>query len=418
MEKVQMKVTTVLTALAVACCASTAAAVDLTLTIQLLDGPGGSPIACGAEYQQGDTVYFEIVGELSADANQGLALFGFDMEALGPNTPTDDLDLSTQAIISAGTNMGNFVDPLGLNNPAGFGGTASGDDLLQIGGGENTILDSATNGIPPDGTVDLNLALNGSPEVLAEGSISIPGGAALGTYTLQLPSSYASGNGFANVITDTATGVPFWEVEAVVTVSAGVCTFDVAVPGDPPVITGTASLVTHTVVGEMGIGLGDSTEPRDGGVAKMEITFDIAMDETTAEDPANISIQDETLAEYSGTITTQDLSLDGLVLTVGLSAGLPDMHCYTVNLSGMESTQGVDIADGDPTFVFGGLEGDANDNDEVDPLDFAYISLRLGQPVVDADTARADVNLNGEVDPLDFSFVSLRLGRSVASCMP
>jgi hypothetical protein len=94
------------------------------------------------------------------------------------------------------------------------------------------------------------------------------------------------------------------------------------------------------------------------------------------------------------------------------------MHCYTVNLSGMESTQGVDIADGDPTFVFGGLEGDANDNDEVDPLDFAYISLRLGQPVVDADTARADVNLNGEVDPLDFSYVSLRLGRSVAFCMP
>ena len=399
-----MKALAMLTALAVVCCASSAGATDLTLTIQLTDS-GGTPIGCGSNVGPGETAYYRVLGELSDATNQGLALFGFDLSISGPAA----IMLSTEGPVTAGTNMANFVDPLGLNNPAGFGGTPSSDDLLQIGGGQNTILDSSTNGIPPDGNVDLNLALLGSPEVLASGSIVMP--ATQGTYTLSIPSNYSSGQGFANVVTSSATGSPFWEVEAVGTVTANTCDI-LVVPGDPPVIQTAKSLVNQGGT-ELGLTLIDGEETRTPGVSKMEIAFDMEMDETTCENAANVSITNEVPDTYTGTITPT-LSLDGYVLTIELSPALSDVHCWTVDLAGMESAEGVEIEES--TYSFVSLAGDADRNKDVTSLDYSAVKLYLGLPVTESN-AHVDVNADGDITSLDYSTIKLRLANS-ATCTP
>ena len=105
-------------------CSSAVMATDLTLTItgDTQTTPGG-------------TISYQITGLLSDSVNEGMALFGFDMEVSGPAA----VNLDTATTVLPGPAMGPFVANDGLNNPAGFGGTPSGDDLLQIGGGQNTI---------------------------------------------------------------------------------------------------------------------------------------------------------------------------------------------------------------------------------------------------------------------------------------
>ncbi len=58
----------------------------------------------------------------------------------------------------------------GLRNPAGYGGTAVGDVLVQIGAGQNTIDNPGPVPPFPDGDVDFWIGLNG-PELLASVSI-------------------------------------------------------------------------------------------------------------------------------------------------------------------------------------------------------------------------------------------------------
>jgi hypothetical protein len=61
-------------------------------------------------------------------------------------------------------------------------------------------------------------------------------------------------------------------------------------------------------------------------------------------------------------------------------------------------------------------DGDANDDQTVDPLDAGFVLARLGCPVGGGDELcqAADVNLDGQVDPLDVGYVLSRFG----DCMP
>ena len=77
-------------------------------------------------------VPYYVVGELTDVPNMGLALAGFDLEFDGgalsyANAPTS-------------TTMGNFVIPDGITNPDGYGGTIIDGKLIQVGGGQNTIM--------------------------------------------------------------------------------------------------------------------------------------------------------------------------------------------------------------------------------------------------------------------------------------
>ena len=153
-------------------CASVA--VGATFTVQI--EPATALVAPGA------SVNYQIKGVVSNDGNLGLAIFGVDV--------TTDTGLA-QPQASAGASMGSFVKNDGITNPAGYGGTVSGADLLQIGGGQNTIGNDGVLPHPayPIGVVVENVAL-GTEIVLAEGTITAP--TAPGTYAVSLANPFAS----------------------------------------------------------------------------------------------------------------------------------------------------------------------------------------------------------------------------------
>ena len=143
----------------------------------------------------GSTVQYEVTGVLSDANNEGLAAVLFDLAfsggALEPaNTPESGPMLS-------------FALPLGLTNPAGYGGTPTDGVLVQVGGAQNT-----TNNTPDDAPFPIGQVVTGvahQPVVLATGTVTPP--AALGKYTLSLS------NLVANVIKQGEDGVPVWAVE-------------------------------------------------------------------------------------------------------------------------------------------------------------------------------------------------------------
>jgi hypothetical protein len=153
--------------------------------------------------QAGDTVNYAVVGELAGTDNQGLAFFTFDLSFDGGPLPPADAPTSAEML--------NFAIPLGINNPlggvyddAGFGGTPSNGDLLQCGGGQNTINQGFA--AFPSGSVVTGIAAAGAPETLLTGSFTAP--ATDGDYTLSLL------NLLANAISAGTTGAPHWDVDA------------------------------------------------------------------------------------------------------------------------------------------------------------------------------------------------------------
>lgn len=165
------------------------------------------------------TVSYRVMAELSNnDQNQGIALIGVDLEF-------DGGDLDPVSAPDDGS-MDSMKKPAGLTNPVGFGGTPDNGNLLQVGGGANTIMNgqvpctgdgdcpgTTCNGgvcdpvAPfPVGTVVLEIGWPGSPQVVAEGELNVP--IVEGVYTLSVT------NVFANVITADTTGVPFYATEA------------------------------------------------------------------------------------------------------------------------------------------------------------------------------------------------------------
>ncbi len=174
---------------ALAALAPVAAATDLNLAAT----SGGQALLSVAP---GAPVPWVVTGELSDNGSQGLAMFAFDLSfSGGPLAP---------AAAPASQPMLNFTPPLGLANPAGFGGTPAAGALRQVGGAQNTIQNALAPF--PNGTVITGVAAPGAPEVLATGTLMAP--LAVGTYTLSVTSV------MANVVRAAATGSPFWEVEA------------------------------------------------------------------------------------------------------------------------------------------------------------------------------------------------------------
>jgi hypothetical protein len=115
---------------------------------------------------EGAAVNYRVVGVLSDTLNEGLALFGFDL--------VFDGGALAQATAPAG--MSSFVKTDGITNPAGFGGTTDVPghvgELVQVGGGQNTIKNTVDNAPFPIGSV---VTLLGHVQViLAEGSLTAP----------------------------------------------------------------------------------------------------------------------------------------------------------------------------------------------------------------------------------------------------
>jgi len=169
-------------------CPALSAATDLTLTAK--SGGQSSVVVT-----PGSTVSYSIVGELSDSGSQGLAMVTFDLAFNGGPL--------AQASAPSTDPMQHFATPLGLSNPAGFGGTVSAGHLIQVGGAQNTI--NNVFAAAPVGNVLLGVAQHGAPQVLATGTVTAP--AAVGTYTLSIS------NVMANVVRLGETGSPFWAVD-------------------------------------------------------------------------------------------------------------------------------------------------------------------------------------------------------------
>lgn len=160
-------------------------------TIEIDVRSGGAPTVF---VQAGQTVNYSVTAVLGGDPSQGLAMFAFDLVYAGGNL--------TQASAPASGALQQFVAPLGFNNPAGFGGTVRGGDLLQVGGAMNTINNQFAP--VPSGTVVTGIG-SGAAVELATGSLVAP----------QVPGSYALRieDVFANAL-ESQDPTGFWNVKA------------------------------------------------------------------------------------------------------------------------------------------------------------------------------------------------------------
>ena len=149
---------------------------------------------------------FDIVGQLSDTNNEGLAAVGLDL-SLEFNGAQVDINSYTIAV-TAGTGMDAFVKDRGLTNPAGYGGTAVGNKLVQIGGAQDTINNAGSVAPFPAGPVETGVGH--TAVTLAHVAITLvdnPDVGAANAYTFQVDQV------FGNVITLGETG-PVYAVEA------------------------------------------------------------------------------------------------------------------------------------------------------------------------------------------------------------
>lgn len=195
--------------LAAGVCCSAALASDLNVSVKA-DKSGTNTV----EVEPNEVFTFYIEGLLSDDMNEGLALVGFNLHFTGGPLTETTVDVPVGEV-SCGNPMPNFVKPEGITNPAGINGTVIADKLVQVGGAQNSIRNTADNAPFPVGMVLTGIAQPSvcGTAVLATGTLTAPAGQ--GTYTLELSEL------FANVITLAETGNVFWATEA-----AGVGTID------------------------------------------------------------------------------------------------------------------------------------------------------------------------------------------------
>ncbi len=207
--------------------ASVAVASAQTVTVSL-DSPQR-----GQTVEPASVVEWEITVAVSADHNEGLALFHTDL-VQSPNNPAT-LDLSPAGGVPA--EMANFARPLGISNPGpggtdGYVGIAQGPDgardLLQIGGGQNNFGQPmpAGTGVGESAEVVTGVG-HGGPVTIASGTFVVPSTAGTHTFTLA--------NVKANVLTTIGAVAVVSRAASATIVDADPLTFEVraeALPGD------------------------------------------------------------------------------------------------------------------------------------------------------------------------------------------
>jgi len=197
-----------------------------TVTVTLTSPQNGAGVAPGA------TISWQIAFTASAGDNQGLALLSADLTQDAGNATL--LDIPPADSVPAA--MSNFSRPDGISNPgetdpvSGYTGvqrgTAGQQNLIQIGGGQNTFGQALPvgAGIGENANVAAGVGQGGS-QMLASGSFVAP--SACGSYTFSLA------NVQANVLTQVnAPPTASTVASATVDASAGTITFSVVIAGD------------------------------------------------------------------------------------------------------------------------------------------------------------------------------------------
>lgn len=232
-----MKTSTLIASVLSMCLVGIAAGADtLRVDFALVNNPKGDP------YSPGAIVEYEIIGTLATDTDsQGLAFFAYDIQIDGLTKIT----LETAATNSSTDDSASFEKNLGYSDE--FGGTVDENDLIQAGGGQNTI-GNTENDVPPFPVGDVVLDVGFPPDgaVLMTGVLILPGPGEIedGTYTM----SIIDGSLYANVISldgGPLGGQPVFPVETADVLIGDALVFDVVScidaiapqlvhPGEPP----------------------------------------------------------------------------------------------------------------------------------------------------------------------------------------
>lgn len=168
----------------------------------------------------GSPVSYEVTAVLSDTNNEGLGAVLFDLSFTGGALSAAEEPVSNPML--------NFDRPAGLTNPAGFGGTVIGGNLVQIGGAQNTIKNTIVNAPFPLGNVITSVGH--SPVVVVTGTLTAP--MTDGTYTLNVSGVVGSaivdgedgsgtfwatepvGSGVLSNLTVNVAGIPVFSVNA------------------------------------------------------------------------------------------------------------------------------------------------------------------------------------------------------------
>ena len=275
---------------------SSAAALATDLDISVESG-GNNAVTVPA----GSIVNYTIVGELSDNANEGLALWGGDVTFSGGDLEQADLpgeDPMLNFTLGAG-----ITNPITANNANGYGGTIIDGVLVQVGGGQNTINNTPDNAPFPIGAVIVAVAANGSPQILATGSLMAP--EEEGVYTLSVS------NLFANVIKEDEDGTVFWATEEAgsgsltsLTITVGFECVATLVDADPP----------NNAIDARQPSEPDGSNP--DGISSISITFSgdascvVAGDFTITQNPAGTPPEIANITADGNTVT---LELTGMI---------------------------------------------------------------------------------------------------------
>ncbi len=274
-------------------CLVTLVSAQDTFTVDINRTDGGGAIGAG------DCFEFEIVGHLMDGSNEGLAFFAFDLEVVS-DPPGSTVNLGTAVIMSAPAGVvDNFSAPQGYS--VDFTGTVVGDDLIQAGGGQNTIR-NCPDGKPcppefpdfPMGDVALGVGhgvdgvvLFEAPACVAAFGFTVPGDITPGTtYTFQIK----PGSLYANVITSHDVGLGTYVVDPVTTVIGGGVVFGGCDAPTPEIVHASSIPCSGTVDAAIESSNGSAL---DRGLQSAEIHFNTEVykaDGSSAVDASNFSL--------------------------------------------------------------------------------------------------------------------------------
>lgn len=188
-------------------------------------------------------------------------------------------------------------------------------------------------------------------------------------------------------------------------------------PGTPPPQPVTPqswkTVRTHTGKGDLAISLNYlpgstvTSEPRNGGLKKLVIRFDVSLTAGQNYTGNNIGISGpvgSTLAVLSQTITSSGGAVPNDQLEVVFTGTSTDRACYSFNL-----TPAVVLAVGaDPTCSVITLVGDANGDRATSITDVNLIRARNGQDVTVGTNMRCDLNADGAISVTDANLCRAR----------
>jgi hypothetical protein len=308
----------------------------------------------------GADVTYEVLGVLSDMNNEGLALFAFDLEFDGgPLTP---------ALAPTEAPLNHFATNLGINNPAGFGGTPISGRLVQVGGGQNTIKNTVDHAPYPIG--DVVTGVGHATETLVVGTLTAP--TQPGDYTLTLT------NLIANVIKAGETAEEeFWEVE--------------------PAGAGSVEVLLIQVVDDQPIQIIESVPPNNAIDARRPTDID-------GENPAGWATIALTFTGDSSALTSADFSVastsgsapnivavvtDGSTATIELDGAIPTGAWTTFSHTASGSAARI-----------GYLPADVDNNGTSGALDILALIDGLNG-VTTLSEYQSDVDRSGSTVPLD-----------------